>query len=118
MCLLNFVEQHHSVRSATDLLRQLSTLFEANIARWRADQTADIVLFHVLTHVDLDECFLIAEHELSQGFRKQCFADAGWTSEHKAASGPLRVFQSASAAANRLADALDRLILTDHAVVQ
>ena len=64
MCLLDFVEQHDGVRTAANLFGELTAFFETDIA-WRGtNQSADVVLLHVLGHVDLDKCFFVAEHEL------------------------------------------------------
>src|SRR5229473_2770267 len=43
------------------LLGQLSALFVADIARRRANQPRDAVLFHVLAHVDADHQLFIVE---------------------------------------------------------
>ena len=38
MRLLDFVEQHHAVRPAADLLGELAAFFVTDVARRRADQ--------------------------------------------------------------------------------
>ena len=53
MGLFDFVEQHDAVRPAADALGELAAFFVADVARRRADQPADVVLLHVLAHVDL-----------------------------------------------------------------
>ena len=73
MGLFDFVEQHDRVRPAADLFGELATFFVADVARRSADQAADVVLLHVLAHVDLDEGILIAEHELGQRLGEQAF---------------------------------------------
>ena len=111
--LLDFVEQHHGVGPAADLLGQLAAFLEADVARRGADQPADVVLLHVLAHVDLDQGVLVAEHELGQGLGQQGLAHAGGAGEDEAAGGPLGVLQAAAAAADGLGDRLDRLVLAD-----
>ena len=74
MGFLDFVEQHDRVRPAADFFGELATFFVADIARRSADQAADVVLLHVLAHVDLHERVLVAEHELGQRLGEQRFA--------------------------------------------
>ena len=102
--LLDFVEQHDGVGPAADLLGQLAAFLVADVARRGADQPADVVLLHVLAHVDLDQGVLVAEHELGQGLGQQRLADAGRAGEDEAAGRPLRVLQAAAAAADGLGD--------------
>ncbi len=116
--LLDFVEQHHRVRPAADLLGELAAFFVADVARRSADQAADVVLLHVLAHVDLHEGVLIAEHELGQRLGEQRFAHARRPGEDEGAGRPLGVLQAAAAAADGLGDAGDRLVLADDPLVQ
>ena len=116
--LLDFVEQHHRVRPAADALGELAAFLVADVARRGADQPADVVLLHVLGHVDLDQGVFVAEHELGQGLGQQRLADAGGAQEDEAAHRPVRVLQAAAAAADGLGDRLDRLVLADDALVQ
>ena len=46
------------------------------------------------------------------------FADARGAGKDEAAGGPLGIFQSAAAAADRFRDAFDRFVLADDALVQ
>ena len=78
MGLLDFVQQHHGVRPAADLLGQLAAFLEADVARRGADQAADVVLLHVLAHVDLDQRVLVAEHELGQGLGQAASCRRRW----------------------------------------
>ena len=66
--LLDFVQQHDRVRAAANLLGELAPLFVADVAGRSADQAADVVLLHVLGHVDLHEGVFVAEHEFGEGF--------------------------------------------------
>ena len=116
--LFDFVQQHDRIRSAPNLLGQLPALFEADVSRRCPDQPADVVFFHVLAHVDLDQCVLITEHEFCECLGEQRLADSGRPGEQKHTGGPFRVLQSTAAAANRLGNLLDRLVLTDHSLVQ
>ena len=60
------------------------------------------------------ERFFVAEHELGQRLGQQRLADARRAGEHKAAGRPLGILQTAAAAAHRLGNRLDRLVLADH----
>ena len=116
--LLDFVEQHHRVRTATHFLRQLAAFFVADIARRRTDQPRDVELLHVLAHVELDQRVLIAKHEFRQRARHQRLADARRAEEHKRADRTIRVFQVGAAATQRLADGDDRFVLADDGLAQ
>ena len=116
--LLDFIEQHDGIGSPPDLLGQLSTLFVADIARWRPDQPADVVLLHVLAHVDLDQRVLVSEHELGECLGEQRLADTCGSGEQEDPGGPLGILQPAATAADGLRDLLDRLVLADHSSVQ
>jgi DNA invertase Pin-like site-specific DNA recombinase len=50
--LLDLVEQHDASRAAAHRLGELAALLVAHVARGRADQAADVVLLHVLAHVE------------------------------------------------------------------
>ena len=118
MGLLDFVEQHHRVRPAADLLGELAAFFVADVSRRGADEPAHVVLLHVLAHVDLHERLGIAEHELGQRLGEQRLADARRPGEHERAGRTLRILQTAAAAAHGPGDGLDGLVLADHALVQ
>ena len=77
MGLLDLVEQDDRVRPAADLLGELAALLVADVARRGADQPRDVVLLHVLRHVDLDQGVGVAEHEFGQRLGQQRLADAG-----------------------------------------
>ncbi len=55
MGLLDFVQQHDGVGTTADLLGQLTAFFVADVAGRGTDQAADVVLLHVLAHVDLNQ---------------------------------------------------------------
>ena len=93
MCFFDLVEQHDRIRPATDFLSELTAFLKADVARRSADQSADIVLLHVFAHVDLDERFGVAKHELRKGLGEQRFANAGGPGKDEAASRPLRILE-------------------------
>ena len=102
MRLLDLVEQHYRVRALTHGLGELAALIEAHIARRRADQTADGVLFHVLGHIKADERVLGAEQELGERLGQLGLAHARRAQEDEAAGGALGVLQAGAAAADGL----------------
>src|SRR5262249_4293039 len=73
----------------------------------------DVVLLHVLRHVDLDQRVGVAEHELGQGLGQQRLADPGGPGEDEAADRPLGILEPGPAPAHGLADPLDGLALRD-----
>ena len=64
----DFIEQNDRVRSSADLLGQLTTFLVSNVSRRSTDQTADVVLFHVLAHVDMDQSVGVTEQAFGEGF--------------------------------------------------
>ena len=90
MGLLDLVEQDDAVVLAADGLGQLAALVEADVARRRPDEAADVVALHELAHVDLDERVLAAEHELGERLGELGLPDAGRAEEDERADRPLR----------------------------
>ena len=86
MGLFDLVEQDDAVWMRAHGIDELPALFEADVARRRADQPRDRVLFHVFAHVEADE--LVAEQQ-RQLLGELRLADAGGTGEQEAAGGPL-----------------------------
>ena len=111
--LFDFVEQDDSVGAAADFLGELAAFFIADIAGGRADEAADVVLFHVFGHVHLDEGVFGVEHVLGQGAGEEGFADAGGPEKDEAAHGPVRILESSAGAAHGAGDGGDGLVLAD-----
>ncbi len=99
-------------------LSQLPAFFIPDISRRRANQSRDVVLLHVLRHVDRNQRIFIAEHELRQRLGKQRLTDTRRAKEQERAHRAMRVFQTRASATNRLGDGLDRHILRNNALVQ
>ncbi len=118
MSLFDFVEQHDRVRSATNLFGQLATFFVTDESGRCPDQTADVVLLHVLAHVDVNECFGVTEHVFSQCLGKQRLTDTGRSGEDKATGRTLGIFQTATTAANGFGDRGHGGVLADDSFVQ
>ena len=57
-------------------------------------RAGDVVLLHVLGHVDVDERFLVAEHEVRERLREQRLADASRAEEDERADRAQRVLQT------------------------
>jgi len=62
--LLDLIEQDYGVRAVPHLLGQFPGLLIADISRRRTCQAGNGEAFHVLGHVDANQCVLIAEQEL------------------------------------------------------
>src|SRR6266852_2422993 len=80
----NLVEEDDTVGTAPHYLGKLTSLFVANVARRRTDQSRDTVLLHVFGHVNAYDGPLVVEQELCQGACQFCLTDAGWSQEHEA----------------------------------
>ncbi len=76
------------------------------------------MLLHVLRHVELDHRRLVAEQELGEGLGGLGLADTRRAQEDERARRTLWVLQTGARTANRLRHRLDRLVLTDDALVQ
>src|SRR5208283_2962781 len=76
------------------------------------------MLLHELRHVEADQGFFRAEHELRQGTRHFGFADAGRSQEKERANRPVRTLQSRARTADRPGQRADRFILRNDALVQ
>ncbi len=118
MGLLDLVEEHHAVGLAAHRIRKLPALAVANVAGRRANQARGGVALLELRHVNLDQAFLGAEHELGQRLGQLGLAHARGAKEDKAADRPLRILEAGARAAHRLGDGDGRLLLADHTVVQ
>ena len=94
MRLLDLVEDHDGIRAAAQGFGELPGIFVADISGRRAHQAADGMAFHELGHIQLDQGFFAAEHELGQRFGQLGLADAGRAEEHERADRALRVFQA------------------------
>jgi hypothetical protein len=66
MRFFDFVQQNDAVWLAAHRLGQVAALLVAHIARRRADQPRDRMLFHEFGHVDPDQVRLGVEQELRQ----------------------------------------------------
>src|SRR5271166_349400 len=116
--LFDFVKQHHGVGRALDALGQLAALFVADVSRRRADELGDGVLLHEFGHVEANERFLAAEHELCQRARDFRLADAGGAEEEERADGAVGALQAGTRTANGAGQRGDSAVLRDHSPVQ
>ncbi|MPM88415.1 hypothetical protein SDC9_135519 [bioreactor metagenome] len=81
--LFNLVEEHHGIGLAADFLGELAGLVVAHIARRRADDTGDRVLFHKFGHIQPDEGLRSVEQILGQPLNKLSLAHAGGTNKYE-----------------------------------
>ncbi len=118
MGLLDLVEKHHGIRTATHRFGKLAAFLVTDVARRRADQTAGGEFLHVFRHVDLDERLGIAEHELGEIAREEGLADPGRSEEEEGTDRAARVLEVGAGAAQGLGDGDDRLVLADDAALE
>ncbi len=118
MGLLDLVEEDHLVRPPPDGLGELTALFVADVAGWRADQPRDGELLHVLAHVDADHRLLVVEQEFGEGPGKLGLADAGRAEEQERADRAARILEAGTRSPNGVGDRLDGLVLADHPLVE
>ena len=110
--LFDLVEEDDGVGLAADLFGQLAGLVIADVARGRADDAGDRVLFHKLGHVEADERVGRVEEVLRQLLDKLGLADARGTNKDE--THRLVLGRNAHAvAADSRSDSLDSLVLTD-----
>ena len=113
MRLFDLVEEDDGVRAAADLLRELAGLVIADVARGRADDAGDRVLFHEFRHIEADERVGRVEEVLRQLLDKLGLADARGADKDEAHR--LVLGRNAhTVAAYRRSDSLDSLVLTDN----
>src|SRR5215471_14787879 len=115
MGLLDLVEQDDAVRVGAYGVDQLTALFEAHIARRRADETRDRMLLHVLAHVEARELVAEEQRKLLGQLR---LADAGRTGEQKAARGPVWLPQPCARSLDRLRHQVHGLTLPEHDTIE
>src|SRR5256885_4328223 len=88
---LDLIEEDHRVWMPAYLLGQLTTLLIAYIARRRADEPRDTVLFHVFRHVNADHELFVVEKKLRESAGQLGFSDARRPKKNERANGASRV---------------------------
>ena len=76
------------------------------------------MLLHIFRHIDADHRLLAAKHHLGEYLGQLRLADAGRTKEQEGTDRARRVLQTNSSALDRLRHRRDRLILSDHTLMQ
>ena len=76
------------------------------------------MLLGVLAHVECDQCIFVAEQELREGLAQLRLPHTGRTGEDERTAGSLGVLQPCPGAPNGLGQGVNRLLLTDHPLVQ
>src|SRR5262245_5124853 len=118
MSLLDFIKEDYGIRPAADTFGQVSTFFVADVARRRADQTRNRVLFHVFRHVDTHHRPLVIEEELRQSASRFGLSDAGWSKKHEYANRPIVILQARPRSPDGIRDGFERILLANNAVRQ
>ena len=115
---LDFVEEHYRVGVTAHLLGELSALLISHVARRRTHQARDVEFFHVLAHVDANQCVGRVEQEFCQSLGEQSLTHTSRAQEHKRADGSARVAQSGAVAANGARNLVDGFVLSHHLALQ
>ena len=115
---LDLVEQDDGIGPPAHRLGELAGFVVADVSGRRADQARHRVLLLVLGHVDPDHRLLVVEQELGQRPRQLGLAHAGRSEEEEAAERAVGILQTGPGAADRVRHGVDRLVLTDDALVQ
>ena len=115
MRFLDLVEQKHTVRVLIHAVGQKTALIKADVARRRADQARNRVLFHVLRHVKAQK---FNSERIGKLFCHFGFTHTGWTGEQVVPDGFLRLAQTCTAKFDGRRQGLDCLVLTKDDTLQ
>src|ERR1700687_385260 len=117
MRLLDFIEQDDRVGGTLHAFGELAAFFVTDVSRRRTDQLRDRMFLHEFGHVEADESFLGAEHELRRSACDFGFADARGAQEQEGADGAVGILQAGSRTANGAGQGADGLVLRYDALV-
>ena len=115
---LDLVEQHDRVGFPTNRFRQLTALIVTDVSRRRTDQSRRAELLLVLAHVDTRHHVLVVEQVVRQRFRQLGLTHTRRTEEDETADRSFGVLQAGTRTTNRITHGYDRLVLTNHPLVQ
>ncbi len=118
MRFFNFVKEHDRIRPAAHRFGELTAFLVADVTRWRSNQARGGEFFHVLRHVDLNQCVAIAKHEFGQFLGEERLTHAGGSEENERADWTPRILQVGAAAAECFRNRSDRFVLTNHFAFQ
>ena len=71
-----------------------------------------------LTHIDLNQCVVLAKQEFCKCLGQFGLTHTGRTSKDEGTGGASRILQAGTGAANRTGDGLHGIVLADDALVQ
>ena len=111
--LFHFVQQDDAVGLAANRLGQHAPFAVADVARRRAHQQRDFVLFLELRHVDHGHVLLATVEQFGQRDRGLGLADAAGAGQQEDADRRSRIGELGPRGANRLGDPLQRMRLAD-----
>ena len=118
MGFLNLVEQHNGIGFPTYRFGQLTAFVVTYVSRRSTDESRRAELLLILAHIDSRHHVLVVEQVVRKRFCQFGLSDTCRTEEDKTADRSFGVLQTCTAPTNRIADSLDRLILTDDPLVQ
>ncbi len=113
MRFFHFVEEDDAIGTPAHLLGELAAFFIADVAWRRSGHAADRKFLHVLGHVDLDQGIFAAKHVGCEQAGEMGFSNACGPEEEEGANGAVRIFDVGSAAADRAANGVERVVLAD-----
>jgi hypothetical protein len=113
--LLDLVEQQNGVGRLADRLGQQPAPIEPDVSRGRADQPRDRVSLHVFGHVEAQER---DPEDLGEAASGLGLADPGRSGQEEAADRLVAVSQSRAGDLDRADQAVDRVILPEHDLLQ
>ena len=83
VCLFDFVEKHHGIRSAPYFLRKLTAVVVAHISGRRSHNAGNGKLIHKLAHIETDKRFGRGKQIVCQNLYKLRLTHTGGTCENK-----------------------------------
>ena len=117
VCFFDLIEEQNGIRAAAHLFGELTGFIVADIARGRADDLRDRVLFHELRHIEADERLRGIEQLFRKHAHKLGLAGAGGADEDERGRAAARVDLHA-AAADGGGNSLDGLLLPHDVLAQ
>ncbi len=111
MRLLDFIEQHHTVRRLDHGICQQTALIVTNITRRRANQTRYSMAFHIFGHIEADK---LEPEACCQLVGHLCLTYPGGAGKQEAPHRFVFIAKTAASQPNRRTEALYRLVLAEH----
>ena len=111
MRLLNFVQQHDTIRLPSDPFAKLSSFLVSDISRRRADESRNGEFLHVFAHVDSYHIILGIKQILGDTLGQFRLADTGRPEEHERPDRPARILEPGPVSLDCPHDGVDGIVL-------